>query len=65
MVSMVFKITVDRESCIGCGACAAACDNFKLVDGKSMPIKTEVANIGCSKEAADICPVGAIKIEKK
>lgn len=62
---MSYKITVDADTCIGCGACAAMCDNFKLEGGKSHPIKGEVAEIGCSKEAAEACPVSAIKIEKK
>jgi len=32
---MAFKITIDKEKCIGCGACAAVCGNFELVKGKA------------------------------
>jgi len=63
---MVYKIRVDKEKCIGCGACASQCDNFEIGDdGKAYAKKSEVKELGCNKEAADICPVEAIKIEKK
>ena len=60
-----YVISVDHEKCIGCGACEQNCDNFKLSDGKSNPIKPEVDEIGCNQEAADGCPVSAINVEKK
>lgn len=60
---MVYKIKVE-DSCIGCGACVSACDNFEMKDGKSIVKKAEVKEIGCNQEAADICPVQCIKIEK-
>jgi ferredoxin len=62
---MAIKIEVDKEKCIGCGACAATCDNFELEEGKSHAKKTEVDDIGCNQEAADVCPVEAIKITKE
>lgn len=62
---MAFKIIVDKDICIGCGACAAMCENFRLADGKSSPVKEEVEELGCNKDACDSCPVSAIKIEKK
>ncbi|MEM4267414.1 MAG: ferredoxin [Candidatus Woesearchaeota archaeon] len=63
---MAFKITVDKDECIGCGACVSVCQSmFKMVGGKSVPKKDVVDNIGCAKEAADSCPVSCIKIEKK
>ena len=61
---MGFKITVDKEKCIGCGACAAQCDNFDIEDGKAKVKESQVDDIGCNKEAADICPVDAIKIKE-
>lgn len=61
----MFKITQDREKCIGCGSCAAVCDNWEMRDdGKAYPKKTEVEEVGCNKEAEEICPVGCIKVEE-
>lgn len=58
------KIIVDKEKCVGCGACVALCKNFKLdSNGKAEPVKAEVSEITCEKEAQENCPVGAIKIE--
>jgi len=58
------KINVDKEKCIGCGACVSLCPRgFKLVDGKAFAIKSDVKKITCEKEAADSCPVGAITIK--
>ncbi|OYT42881.1 MAG: ferredoxin [Candidatus Aenigmarchaeota archaeon ex4484_56] len=61
----MYKIIVNREKCIGCGSCVSICDNFELdEDGKSKPIKDEVEELGCSKDAAEICPVEAIEIKE-
>ena len=57
---MAYKISVDKEKCIGCGACAAVCDNFELKEGKAYAKKAEVEELGCNKDAADGCPVEAI-----
>lgn len=55
-----FKIIIDREKCIGCGACAAVCDNFTIKKGKSFAKKEIVKEIGCNETAAAGCPVNAI-----
>jgi len=60
-----FKVTVDKDTCIGCGACTTQCDNFEMKEGKSHAKQTEVDEIKCNQEAADICPVEAIKVTKK
>jgi ferredoxin len=62
----MYRIIQDREACIGCGACVSVCpENWEMKDdGKSSPIKTEVEEIGCNQDAADICPVQCIKIEE-
>lgn len=58
------KVTVDKEKCIGCGACAAVCGEvFEMKDGKST-VKEAETDKECVKEAADACPVDAIKIEE-
>jgi ferredoxin len=63
---MSYKITQTAEDCIGCGACTSVCDNWELgSDGKAHPRATEVDEIGCNKEAADVCPVGCIHVGKK
>ncbi len=56
-------ITVDKETCIGCGSCVALCpDTFQLdADGKSEVINQN--NIKCAKSAAESCPVQVIKVE--
>ena len=60
-----FKITQDHEECIACGTCATVCaKNWQQSDdGKYEPIKTEVAEAGCNKEAADNCPVNIIHVK--
>ncbi len=62
----MYRIVHDREACIGCGACVSVCpDNWEMGDdGKAKPIKTEVEEIGCNQDAANICPVQCIKIEE-
>ncbi len=62
-----YKVEIDVKKCIGCGACASQCpDNFELVetDGevKARVKKSKVNEIGCNKEAVDICPVQCIAI---
>jgi ferredoxin len=48
---------VDKEKCIGCGACVATCpEGFEMKDGKA-EVKSEAP---CNKEAKEGCPVGAI-----
>ncbi|MCK4730242.1 MAG: ferredoxin [Candidatus Aenigmarchaeota archaeon] len=61
----MFKVTIDKEKCIGCGACVAVCDNLEIKDdGKAHPKKTEVEKPDCNKEAVDICPVQAIEVKE-
>ena len=61
---MAYKIKVNQEKCIGCGACTAACPNsFEMKDGKSSPTKAEVEELTCEKDAASVCPVNAISID--
>ena len=71
------KLSVDKDLCIGCGACAAICPKFfEMGDDTKCHIKggkdkgnTEelvVTNGDKAKclEAVDSCPVNAIKFEE-
>jgi len=60
---MKYKVEVDREKCIGCESCCALCDNFEIdKEAKARPKKGIVDELGCNKEAAESCPMKAIKI---
>jgi len=57
------KVLIDKEACIGCGACEALCPEvFKMVDGKAIAKKKDT-NDKCAKDAAESCPVTAIKLK--
>lgn len=62
----MIKISVDKDKCIGCGACVAvAPKSFRLgEDGKSVAIEPAGDDLATVKNAAESCPVEAIKIEK-
>lgn len=57
---------VDRDTCIGCGACEEICSEvFKIDDeGISTPVEGELAAdmLELAEEAMDGCPVGAITL---
>ena len=57
-------VSVDKETCIGCGACVATCGSvFEMKEGKAIVKKgQDKSKDPCSKEAAESCPVGAIKL---
>ncbi|MBI5254831.1 ferredoxin [Candidatus Falkowbacteria bacterium] len=58
-------ITVDKEKCIGCGACGATCpDVFELAaDGKAQTKDGADQGLPCVADAKAGCPVGAIAVE--
>jgi len=64
---MKFKIEIDKSECIGCGSCAAVCpDFFEISDDRKASLKRPgTDDLGCIKEAVDICPVDAIKVTEK
>lgn len=62
-----YKIVYDRDACIGAGSCEAANpENWKLdqASGKAVVGKVEIddAEVQKNLEAAQACPVAAIKI---
>ena len=57
------KIFLDRDKCIGCGACVALCpDNFEM-SGNKVNVYNNESNENAVK-AADNCPVNAINIKE-
>lgn len=62
-----YRVEVDRNKCIGCGACESVCKNFKVEEGKSKAINQSIdeKELKNNKEAEKICPVGAIKIKNE
>lgn len=59
-----YKIIMDEETCIGCGACTV-CDNFVINDDNKAVVKESIIEeIGQNAEAKDVCPVDAIKIDE-
>ena len=62
------KVKVNKDACIGCGACAAICDEvFEINDEGLSEAKVEKVKEEFQDEvrdAADSCPTGAIVIEE-
>ncbi len=71
------KVKVNQDACIGCGACAAICDEvFEINDEGLSEVKAEenkekeeFVNVKEElqdevRDAADSCPTGAIEIEE-
>lgn len=62
------KATVDKDLCMGCGICTEVCPEvFEMGDddkaqAKATPVPPEVES-SC-RDAADQCPVTAIKIDE-
>jgi len=57
------KPVVDREKCIGCGACAAICsDVFELASDGKAKVKDDYngGHDDCVEQSITTCPVNAI-----
>ena len=60
---MAYAIELDSNACIGCVACTR-CDEFEMGDDmKAHAVESTTDDIGCIKEVAEDCPVGAIAIK--
>lgn len=61
------KVKVNQDACIGCGACAAICEDiFEINDeGLSVAKVEEVSEElkDAAVEAGEACPTGAIEVE--
>ena len=57
-------VKVDKNTCIGCGACASTCPEvFEIGDDGKSHVKSgadEKKNEKCIKDAVKNCPVNAI-----
>ena len=57
------NVKIDKEKCLGCGACVSICEKgLRMKDGKA-EIKDK--NAKCINEAISACPVDAIIENKK
>lgn len=63
------KVILNRDACIGCGACAAICECAFQIDatGVSELVKENVEGeeIELVRDAIESCPTGAIGLEEK
>ena len=63
------KVKVNKEACIGCGACAAICDTVFEIDDEGL----SVAKVEEVKEedkqavinSVESCPTGAIEVTEE
>ena len=61
------KVILNRDACIGCGACAAMCDEVFTINDEGLS-EVIVEEVDADKEqavqdAVDACPTGAIEAE--
>ncbi|MCL4534049.1 MAG: ferredoxin [Bacteroidetes bacterium] len=74
-----FKVTIDRDGCISCAACWAACqemfeenpddglnqivEQYRVDGSLAEGLATEEME-DCVREGADVCPVEVIHVEE-
>ena len=61
------KVKVNRDNCIGCGACAAICSEVFEIDDEGISVAKEEEvteeDQQAVQDAIDSCPTGAIEAE--
>ncbi|MEM4625556.1 MAG: ferredoxin [Candidatus Pacearchaeota archaeon] len=60
----MFKVSIDSKKCIGCGSCASICEVFEIDEDGKAYVKEKKTDKKCVTEAAESCPVNAIKVDK-
>ncbi len=61
------KVRVDPDLCTGCGLCVETCPEIFVIDdvvARAMSENVPEDELDACREAADSCPVEAIKIEE-
>ncbi len=61
------KAYVDKELCTGCELCVTSCPDIFEMSGDVATVKVAIVPEGaedCVRQAAEDCPVTAIKIEE-
>jgi len=54
-------VKINKETCIGCGACSATCPSVFEMKGDKAAVKSGAdTSVPCVKEAIEACPVDAI-----
>lgn len=60
------KVKVNKEACIGCGACAAICDTVFEIDDEGLSVTKKEEVTEEEKQAVidscESCPTGAIEV---
>ncbi len=59
------KVTVDKDTCVGCSLCASSCPDVYDMEGAVAVVK--VGDVPaqlqeCARQAAKECPVDAIRV---
>ncbi len=62
--TIVAKVTVDVDACIGCGVCESLCGEvFQMNDEGKADVLVAETDAPCAEDAANSCPVNAITLE--